>query len=115
VLVGVGSRRRLGDELFAGGRRAHGHARLRLLQRYGTRQRLEQVPDTIRDAILTCAQMLTKVSSIYRTEPNTKKGGKKKGYALSQSVSREEENEVQGAYIQCAQLFLTSAETKGWE
>ena len=29
--------------------------------------------DTIRDAILTCAQKLTKVSLIYHTEPTTKK------------------------------------------
>jgi len=29
--------------------------------------------DTIRDAILTCAQKLTRVSLIYRTEPTTKK------------------------------------------
>jgi len=31
------------------------------------------VHDTIRDAILTCAQKLTRVSLIYRTEPTTKK------------------------------------------
>jgi len=29
--------------------------------------------DTIRDAILTCAQNLTQVSLIYRTEPKTEK------------------------------------------
>jgi len=29
--------------------------------------------NTIRDAILTCAQTLTRVSLIYRTEPTTKK------------------------------------------
>jgi len=29
--------------------------------------------DTIRDAILTCNQKLTRVSLIYRTEPTTKK------------------------------------------
>ena len=32
--------------------------------------------DTIRDAILTCAQKLTQVSLIYCTEPKTKKWGK---------------------------------------
>jgi len=29
--------------------------------------------DTLRDAILTCAQKLTRVSLIYRTEPTTKR------------------------------------------
>jgi len=29
--------------------------------------------DTIRDAVLTCAQKPTEVSAIYRTEPKTKK------------------------------------------
>jgi len=33
--------------------------------------------DTIRDAILTCAQKLTQVSLIYRKEPKTKKWKKK--------------------------------------
>jgi len=40
--------------------------------------------DTIRDAILTCAQKLTRVSLIYRTEPTTKKWKtekRKNGYA----------------------------------
>jgi len=42
--------------------------------------------DTIRDAILTCAQKLTRVSLIYRTEPTTKKWktekvNSKNGYA----------------------------------
>ena len=40
----------------------------------------------IRDAIFTCAQILTQISLIYRTEPKTKKRRKeklksKKGYA----------------------------------
>jgi len=30
-----------------------------------------RIYDTIRDAILTCAQKLTRVSLIYRTEPTT--------------------------------------------
>ena len=30
--------------------------------------------DTIRDAVLTCAQKLTRVSLIYHTEPTTKSG-----------------------------------------
>ena len=34
--------------------------------------------DTIRNAILTCAQKLTRVSLIYRTEPRTKKGKQQK-------------------------------------
>jgi len=34
--------------------------------------------DTIRDAVLTCAQKLTKVSLIYRTEPATKSENKQK-------------------------------------
>jgi len=34
--------------------------------------------DTIRDAILTCAQKPTKVSLIYRTKPTTKVEKKKK-------------------------------------
>jgi len=37
-----------------------------------------RVYDTIRDAILTCAQKLTWVSLIYRTEPSTKSGKKLK-------------------------------------
>ena len=35
-------------------------------------RRLERSYDTIRDAILTCARMPTRVSLIYRTEPTTK-------------------------------------------
>ena len=37
------------------------------------RPRPTRLYDSIRDAILTCAQKLTWVSSIYRTEPTTKK------------------------------------------
>ena len=35
---------------------------------------------TMRNAILTCAQKLTRVSLIYRTEPTTKSGEEKEGY-----------------------------------
>ena len=47
-----------------GGWRRRRHLRLRHYDRAGV---------TIRDAILTCAQKLTRISLIYRTEPTTKK------------------------------------------
>ena len=55
-----------------------------------------EIGHTIRDAVLTCAQKLTRVSLIYRTEPTTKKGKteeilkSKNGYAQKYCICVEE-------------------------
>jgi len=46
--------------------------------RTGPESKTTEHTDTIRGAILTCAQKLTQVSLIYRTEPKTKKRKKEK-------------------------------------
>jgi len=55
--------------------------------------------DTIRDAILTCAQKLTYVSLICRTEPTTKKwekGKKLKGKTyMLRSIGKQSEESVE--------------------
>jgi len=55
-----------------------------------------EIGHTIRDAVLMCAQKLTRVSLIYRTEPTTKKGKteeilkSKNGYAQKYCICVEE-------------------------
>jgi len=80
--------------------RVHGHATAKQLDNSATYVRWQRGTarihsaavrryDTIRDAIFTCAQKLTRVSLMYRTEPSTKKWGKEKKLKSQNGLARK--------------------------